>query len=56
VTEAAAARTLALPFFNRISDAQIDEVCSTLGEVIDRRTPRRGGPGVREANRGHSSS
>ena len=44
VTEAAAARTLALPFFNRISDAQIDEVCSTLGEVIDRRTPRRGGP------------
>jgi perosamine synthetase len=56
VTEAAAARTLALPFFNRISDAQIGEVCSTLGELIDRRTPRRGGPGVREANRGHSSS
>jgi perosamine synthetase len=30
VTEAVAGRTLALPFFNRITDDQIDEVCETL--------------------------
>ena len=30
VTERVAQRTLALPFFNRITDAQIDTVCDTL--------------------------
>ena len=34
VTESQAARTLALPFFNRITEAQIAEVCSTLLEVL----------------------
>jgi perosamine synthetase len=33
-TEATADRVLALPFFNRITDAQIDEVCGTLVEII----------------------
>lgn len=33
-TEAIAPRTLALPFFNRITDEQIEEVCRTLHEVI----------------------
>ena len=33
VTESQAARTLALPFFNRITEAQIAEVCSTLAEL-----------------------
>jgi perosamine synthetase len=36
VTEAASARTLALPFFNRITDAEIDEVCSVLVELVER--------------------
>lgn len=33
-TESIARRTLALPFFNRITDEQIEEVCQTLGEVL----------------------
>lgn len=34
VTEAAAARTIALPFFNRLREAEIDEVCATLVELL----------------------
>jgi perosamine synthetase len=34
VTESQAARTLALPFFNRISEQQINEVCNTLAELL----------------------
>jgi dTDP-4-amino-4,6-dideoxygalactose transaminase len=33
-TESIAPRTLALPFFNKISVEQIEEVCQTLGEVL----------------------
>jgi len=33
-TELIAPRTLALPFFNRITDEQIDEVCRTLCEAL----------------------
>jgi len=33
-TESIAQRTLALPFFNKISVEQIEEVCQTLGEVL----------------------
>jgi len=33
-TESIAQRTLALPFFNRITDEQIGEVCQTLDEVM----------------------
>jgi perosamine synthetase len=35
VTEQAAARTLALPFFNRLTDGEIAEVCGTLREAMD---------------------
>jgi perosamine synthetase len=34
VTEAVAARTLALPFFNNIETAAIDDVCATLGHFL----------------------
>jgi dTDP-4-amino-4,6-dideoxygalactose transaminase len=34
VTESINARTLALPFFNQISAAQIEEVCSALREFL----------------------
>jgi perosamine synthetase len=34
VTEAEAARTLALPFFNNIEAAAIDEVCENLGRLL----------------------
>jgi perosamine synthetase len=34
VTESEAARTLALPFFNRIKNEEIAEVCDTLLEVV----------------------
>jgi perosamine synthetase len=34
VTEFAAARCLALPFFNRLKNEEIDEVCGTLDELI----------------------
>ncbi|HLK03686.1 MAG TPA: DegT/DnrJ/EryC1/StrS family aminotransferase [Candidatus Acidoferrum sp.] len=33
-TEHIGARTLALPFFNRITDAQLDEVCETLLSLL----------------------
>jgi perosamine synthetase len=33
-TEFEAARCLALPFFNRLQDAQMDEVCENLGECF----------------------
>jgi hypothetical protein len=35
VTEQIASRALALPFFNRIQNDQIEEVCSTLTELSD---------------------
>jgi len=35
VTEQAAARTLALPFFNRITDGEIADVCRNLREVME---------------------
>lgn len=34
-TEYAAERVIALPFFNRITDTQIDKVCETLGQLIE---------------------
>jgi perosamine synthetase len=34
VTEAEASRTLALPFFNQIETSAIDEVCQTLGRLL----------------------
>ncbi len=34
VTEAIGERTIALPFFNRITDAQLDEVCETLLSLL----------------------
>ncbi|HKV42376.1 MAG TPA: DegT/DnrJ/EryC1/StrS family aminotransferase [Blastocatellia bacterium] len=34
VTESIGCRTIALPFFNRISDEQVDEVCRTLIELV----------------------
>jgi perosamine synthetase len=33
-TEAIADRVLALPFFNQITESQIDEVCATLKEIV----------------------
>jgi len=36
ITENVADRTLALPFFNRLTDAQIDEVCGGFKEAIQR--------------------
>jgi perosamine synthetase len=36
VTEREAARSLALPFFNRLQESEIDEVCETLHELIHR--------------------
>jgi perosamine synthetase len=35
VTEHQAARTIALPFFNRLQEGQIDEVCKNLCELMD---------------------
>jgi perosamine synthetase len=34
VTESAGTRTLALPFFNRITDDQLTDVCSALDELL----------------------
>ncbi len=34
-TEAIADRVLALPFFNQITESQIDEVCATLEELVE---------------------
>ncbi len=39
VTESEAARTIALPFFNRITGAQIAEVCQTLETALTRLQP-----------------
>ena len=39
VTESVAARTLALPFFNRITEAEIDTVCDALTAVLERLVP-----------------
>ena len=39
VTEFEASRTIALPFFNRITESQIAEVCATLRAAIATRTP-----------------
>jgi perosamine synthetase len=36
VTEFEAARCLALPFFNRLEEVQITEVCENLGELVER--------------------
>ncbi len=36
VTESVASRTVALPFFNRINDSQVDRVCETLRGAIRR--------------------
>lgn len=46
VTEHVAERTLALPFFNAITDVQISEVCRTLRELIEsaRRRPCHAAP------------
>ena len=33
-TEAIADHVLALPFFNQITESQIDEVCATLQEIV----------------------
>jgi perosamine synthetase len=33
-TEVIADRVLALPFFNQITESQIDEVCKTLEEIV----------------------
>jgi len=38
-TESLAPRTLALPFFNRISTGQIEEVCQTLSELLRKFRP-----------------
>ena len=47
VTEWNAARSLALPFFNRIVDAEIDEVCKTLDELLTGRVDSN--PGIKWA-------
>jgi perosamine synthetase len=36
VCEYVSARTLALPFFSRMTDPQIDRVCEALETVLDR--------------------
>jgi perosamine synthetase len=43
VTEYVSARTLALPFFSRMTHAQIDQVCETLCQVIDKSITARKG-------------
>jgi len=35
IAEASADRSLALPFFNRIRDSELDEVCAALAELLD---------------------
>ena len=37
VTEAASERTLALPFFNRLTEQDVDDVCGTLLELVRER-------------------
>jgi perosamine synthetase len=41
VTEQVAPRALALPFFNRLTDGEIDEVCRTLREGLETTQSRR---------------
>ena len=41
ITEQVAARTLALPFFNRIAEVQVEEVCQTLTELCEQRRKAR---------------
>ena len=36
VTESVAARTIALPFFNRINDSQVSAVCDVLKQALRR--------------------
>ena len=36
VCEYVSARTLALPFFGNMTDAQLDRVCSVLDKVLDK--------------------
>jgi perosamine synthetase len=36
LTESAADRAIALPFFNKIKDAEIDEVCEALSKLVNR--------------------
>ncbi|MBZ5540579.1 MAG: DegT/DnrJ/EryC1/StrS family aminotransferase [Acidobacteriia bacterium] len=43
VTEWHAERTLALPFFNRIEEEQIEEVCETLKDLVRRAAGERAG-------------
>jgi perosamine synthetase len=43
VTENVADRTIALPFFNALSERQLDEVCASLRECVERAA------GVRES-------
>ncbi len=40
VTESVAERSLALPFFNRMTERQLDEVCETLCDVLNGYTKR----------------
>jgi perosamine synthetase len=44
VAEDVAARSLALPFFNRLTEAQVDRVCEALGELV--LTPTQGARAV----------
>ena len=46
VTEAVAVRTIALPFFNRLGAAAIDEVCDALGAFLLPGQDRRAGFGL----------
>ena len=48
VTEEIAPRTLALPFFNRLDNDQIEEVCSNLTELVDFASQMRKNNGVRD--------
>jgi perosamine synthetase len=43
VCEYVSARTLALPFFGNMTDAQIDRVCSVLDKVLDKTLTARKG-------------
>jgi dTDP-4-amino-4,6-dideoxygalactose transaminase len=36
VTEAEASRTIALPFFNNIDSAALDQVCENLARLLQR--------------------
>jgi len=47
IAEHVAARTLALPFHNRLGDEQVDEVCDALRALVGRGPRVRGGSGSR---------